>query len=128
MGNKSKGSKTERELFKMFNKNNHRAVRVAGSGRMDNASCDLIAGNCDDKYCIEVKSTKKPHKYISKEQMEEFIVFSQVFDLKPIIAVRFNRKGWFFLKPDQLEETGKNWKVTLEMAREKGKRFGQAFG
>lgn len=128
MGNKAKGSKTERELFKMFNKNGHKAVRVAGSGRMDNASCDLIAGNSDGKYAIEAKSSKKPYKYISKEQIEEFIVFSQIFDLEPVIAVRFNRKGWFFLEPSHLEETGKNWKVDLEMAREKGKRFGQAFG
>jgi Holliday junction resolvase len=95
---------------------------------MSNADCDLIAGNSDEKYCIEVKSSKKPYKYISKDQMENFIIFSQIFDLEPIVAVRFNRKGWFFLEPEDLEETGKSWKVDLEMAREKGKRFGQAFG
>jgi len=38
--NKAKGSKAERELFDMFIKNNYRAVRVAGSGTMENADCD----------------------------------------------------------------------------------------
>ena len=127
MGNKEKGANTERELYQIFIDNNFRAVRVAGSGMMDNTACDLIAGKSGKKYCIEVKSCKKPYKYISKKQVEEFIVFSQIFGLKPVIAVRFNREGWFFLKPENLENSGKNWCVSLDLARKKGKRFGQAF-
>ena len=42
--NKAKGSKAERELYDMFVKENYRAVRTAGSGTMENADCDLIAG------------------------------------------------------------------------------------
>jgi len=36
MGNKEKGSKAERELYDMFIQNHYRAVRVAGSGAMEN--------------------------------------------------------------------------------------------
>ena len=125
--NKSKGSKAERELFQMFIDNSWRAVRVAGSGVMDNASCDLISGKKGKKYCIEVKSSKKPVKYITKEQIEEFMIFSEIFGLKPVIALRFNREGWFFVHPSELKETEKNWSITLERAREKGKRFSQFF-
>ena len=64
---------------------------------------------------------------ITKAQIEEFMVFSQIFGLKPIIAVRFNREGLFFLNPKVLKESGKFWKVNLEIARKKGKRFGQMF-
>ena len=124
---KQKGSKTERELYQMFVDNNFRAVRVAGSGAMINTACDLIAGKKGQKYCIEVKSSKKPSKYISKQQIEEFMIFSEIFGLKPIIAVRFNREGWFFLSPKQMKNSGKNWCITLDSARVKGKRFGQAF-
>ena len=127
MGNKEKGANAERELFQMFVENSYRAVRVAGSGTMENAECDLIAGKKGKKYCIEIKSSKKTSKYISKEQIEKFIIFSQIFGLNPIIALRFNREGWFFIEPKHLEDTGKNWVVTLETARKKGKRFGQAF-
>jgi len=127
MSNKAKGSKTERELFSMFIDNHFRAVRVAGSGTMENADCDLIAGKPGAKYCIEAKSTKKTSKYISKEQMNSFIVFSEIFGLTPVIGVRFNRLGWFFLNPFDLEDSGKNWVINMEIARQKGKRFSQFF-
>ena len=126
--NKAKGSKIERELFMKFVEGNYRAVRVAGSGVMDNAECDLIAGKkSGKKYAIEVKSSKKPIKYISKEQIEKFIVFSEIFGLKPVIALRFNREGWFFINPKELKECGKNFSITIEQARKKGKRFSQFF-
>ena len=126
--NKSKGSKVERELFQMFIDNNYRAVRVAGSGVMETADCDLIAGkNKKKKYAIEVKASKKPFKYISKKQIENFIIFADIFGLKPVIALRFNRDGWFFINPKYLENAGKNFVVSLERARKNGKRFSQFF-
>ncbi|MGC9309450.1 MAG: Holliday junction resolvase Hjc [Candidatus Nanoarchaeia archaeon] len=128
--NKSKGSKAERELFQMFVDNNWRAVRVAGSGTMDNADCDLIAGRKGRKYCIEVKSSKKPIKYITKEQVNNFLVFAEIFKLKPVIAMRFNGKGWFFLNlahKNVLKDAGKHWCINLDVCRQKGKRFGQFF-
>src|SRR3989344_8981237 len=126
--NKAKGSKIERELYQIFIENNYRAVRVAGSGTMDNADCDIIAGKKSDrKYAIEVKASKKPVKYISKDQIDRFMTFSEIFGLKPVIALRFNQVGWFFIDPKYLEDSGKNFVVSLEKAREKGKRFAQYF-
>lgn len=127
MGNKEKGSKAERELYDMFVKNGFRAVRVAGSGMMENTACDLIAGKKGEKYSIEVKSSKSPSKYITKEQIEQFMIFSEIFDLVPIVALRFNREGWFFINPNQLRDSGKNWVITLEDAKQIGKRFSQFF-
>ena len=112
----------------MFIENSFRAVRVAGSGTMENTSCDLIAGKAGGKgYCIEVKASKKPQKYITKEQINDFIVFSEIIGLKPVVAVKFNRKGWFFLNPEDLTETEKNWCINLEAAQKKGRRFAQFF-
>ncbi|HDK42100.1 MAG TPA: hypothetical protein ENG87_01870, partial [Candidatus Pacearchaeota archaeon] len=51
----------------------------------------MIAGKKGKKYCIEAKSSKKPVKYITKKQIEEFIIFSEIFKLTPVIALRFNR-------------------------------------
>ncbi|MEK6859592.1 MAG: Holliday junction resolvase Hjc [Nanoarchaeota archaeon] len=128
MSNKAKGSKAEREVFDMFIQNHFRAVRVAGSGAMENADCDIIAGKKGDgKYAIEAKSSKKPVKYITKEQIESFMIFSDIFGLKPVIAVRFNRLGWFFLNPKNMKNSGKNWVINEETARLKGKRFSQFF-
>ena len=111
----------------MFIDNFFRAVRVAGSGAMENTSCDLLAGKEGKKYCIECKSSKKTSKYITKEQISDFLVFSEIFGLEPVVAVKFNRKGWFFLSPNDLVDSGKHLLVSLDIAQEKGKRFSQFF-
>ena len=127
--NKAKGSKIERELYQKFIENNYRAVRVAGSGTMENADCDLLAGRLGgEKYAIEVKASKKPVKYISKDQTSRFVTFAHIFGLKPVIALRFNREGWLFVYPEDLRETGNNWAITLDEAKQKGKKFAQFFG
>ena len=94
---------------------------------MEDSDCDLIAGKKGKKFAIEVKSSKKPVKYISKKQIDNFMVFSEIFALKPVIAVRFNRIGWYFLNPKDMEESDKNWVVNLEVIKKRGKRFAQFF-
>ena len=126
--NKAKGSKIERELFQKFiDDNRYRVVRVAGSGTMENADCDLIAGKKGKKFSIEVKSSKKQIIYISKDQISRFMAFSEIFKLTPVIALRFNREGWLFINPKQLSDSGKNWGISLENAKKQGKKFAQFF-
>jgi len=128
MSNKAKGSRTERELLNLFTEQGWRAARVAGSGMNDNTYCDLIAGKHGRKgYTIEAKSSKKNRIYITKKQIEEFVLFTSMMGLKPVVAVRFNREGWLFLDPRHLEDSGVNWVVSLERARKKGLKFSQFF-
>ena len=102
MSNKAKGSRVERELLQFFTDKSWRAARVAGSGVNENTFCDLIAGKAGKAYAIEVKSSKGPRIYITKQQINDFLQFSEVMGLAPVIAVRFNREGWIFLNPAQL--------------------------
>lgn len=111
----------------MFVDNCFRAVRVAGSGMMENTSCDLIAGNGKRKYSVECKASKNKNKYITKKQIEELMIFSEIFGLEPVVAIKFNRQGWYFLHPRELEDSGKHLSVSLDLVKEKGKRFGQMF-
>jgi len=128
MSNKAKGSKAERELVRMFTEQGWRAARVAGSGVNDDSPCDLIAGKIGKKgKVVEAKSSKKTRIYIDKLQVEDFLVFALSTELEPVFATRFNREGWFFLKPDMLESSGGNWVISLEQAKAKGKRFAQFF-
>ena len=129
MGNKEKGSNAERELLKMFSASLWRAVRVAGSGIGDDSPCDLIAGKGNQKFAIECKTSKDKKRYLSKEQINDFLVFSEIFGLEPLIAIRFNREGWFFINPKdvRIEDTGKLLAISLEDAKQKGKRFGEIF-
>lgn len=126
--NKAKGSKAERELVKMFTEKGWRAVRVAGSGVNDDSPCDLIAGKAGKKsFAVEAKSSKKSIIYISHSQINDFIIFANIFGLNPVIALRFNYEGWLFLSPDHLKNTGKYYAVSLTLAKEKGHRFSQFF-
>ena len=126
--NKQKGSKAERELLQLLTENGWRSVRVAGSGVNDNSPCDLLAAKLGRKgFTIEAKSSKKSLIYITKQQIEDFILFSNMIGLNPVIALRFNYEGWLFITPDQLEDTGKFWVISLKKAKEQGKRFSQFF-
>ena len=128
MSNKAKGSKAERELLDILTQNGWRAARVAGSGVNDNSPCDLIAAKLGKRgYVIEAKSSKKSTIYITKEQISDFVLFSQMIGLNPVIALRFNYEGWLFIHPSQLKDTGKYWAASLENAKLSGKRFGQFF-
>lgn len=128
MSNKAKGSRAERELIKLFTEHCWRAVRVAGSGVNEDSPCDLIVGKLGRKgFAIEAKSSKKSSIYITKQQMQDFILFTNLIGLKPALALRFNYQGWIFLEPKYLKDTGKYWAVSLKSAQEKGKRFSQFF-
>jgi len=128
MSNKAKGSKNERELLKIFKENNWRAVRVAGSGINDDSPCDILAAKLGKKgFAIECKSSRKDRIYISKEQIEDFLLFSSIMGFKPVIAVRFIKEGWLFLEINHLEDCGKNYVISYENAKTKGKKFGQFF-
>lgn len=123
--NKRKGANAERELLHLFCDKGWVAARVAGSGRMEETACDLFVGKFKRKYAVEVKSCKIDKKYISKEQIEDFLIFSEIFGLKSVIAVKFNHQGWFFINPKYLKRTKKDWVISLEQAKKKGKTFNE---
>jgi len=126
--NKAKGSKAERELLSIFTEHGWRAVRVAGSGVNDDSPCDLIAAKTGRKgFTIEAKSSKKTTIYIKKQQIEDFVIFSHILGLKPVIALRFNYEGWLFISPEELKDTGKYFAISLKTAKEKGQKFSQFF-
>ncbi len=125
MGNKEKGANAERELLRMFSGSTWKAARVAGSGLNEESPCDLIAGKFKKKYAIECKTCKEKKRYLDKKQIEEFLIFSEIFGLKPLLAVRFNRAGWFFINPKDIEKAGEGLAISLEHARKRGKRFSQ---
>jgi len=128
MTNKSKGANAERELLHKLIEEGYMAIRIAGSGILPEPSCDIITGKFRKKFCIEVKASKKPVKYIDKKQIENFLIFSQIFGLKPILAIRFNREGWYFIDVKHLNIKDKSVAISLDDAKKAGKRFAQMFG
>ena len=118
MGNKKKGIKAERELYHLLWDKEFAVVRVAGSGCMPEPSCDLLAGNGNSSYAIEVKTSRDKRKYITKKQINEFTGFAKKFGVQPVLAFKFMRTEWLFVKPEHLEDCGKNFAISIEKAKE----------
>ena len=124
MSRKSKGINAERELIhKFWATDKWAALRVAGSGSMRYPSADVLATNKLRKLAIECKTTKKPWKYIEKDDIDQLKKFSELFNAEPYIAVKFNRNEWLFLTLEDLEETKKNFMINMEQAKIKGILF-----
>ncbi|MEM2956026.1 MAG: Holliday junction resolvase Hjc [Candidatus Pacearchaeota archaeon] len=121
--NKIKGANAERELLHMLWSNGFACIRVAGSGCIPEPSCDLLAGNGILKTAIECKTSKENKKYFEKKQINNLKKFAENFGLQPLIAIKFNRKGWWFISPDKLEDTGKGFAISLEQIKERGCSF-----
>ncbi len=121
---KSKGSRTERELIRMFYDTGvYIALRATGSGSTPLPAPDLLVGGKNRVLAIECKSGKDK-RYIKKDQIDELKEFASRFGAQPLIGARFDRLGWYFLKIEDLHVSkGGNHLITKEIALEKGITF-----
>lgn len=121
MSGKTKGTKAERDLLHMLWDSGFAVSRMAGSGSIPLPSPDLIASNSKKIFAIECKHVKNT-KYFSKQEISELRLFAKRFGAIPIIAIKFNHKGWFFLNANKLNKskTGNNYVISLKEADKKG--------
>ena len=124
MSSKTKGTNAERDLLHMLWDSGFAVSRMAGSGSIPLPSPDLIASNSKKIFAIECKHVKKT-KYFSKQEISELKLFAKRFGAVPIIAIKFNHKGWFFLNADKLDKskTGNNYVISYKIAKKKGMNF-----
>ncbi|RKX48944.1 MAG: Holliday junction resolvase [Thermotogae bacterium] len=118
-----KGATAERELIKMLEKEGFAVVRSAGSKKVD-----IVAGNGNLYLCIEVKTTKNDRIYLSEEDVEKVKSFARAFGGKGFIAVKFINNGWYFFDVEKLKKSGKNYRITLQIAKHKAKTFDEVLG
>jgi len=121
---KRKGTRSERELLKMFWDKNFATIRSAGSGSMPLPSPDLLVGGNGRVLAIECKALKSGSKYFAKHEIKELKEFSEKFGAEAWVAVRFDNKGWFFVSVNDLGLSKKGtFFVSLGVAEKKGLRF-----
>lgn len=123
MNRKAKGLSAERELIHKFWNNGWSALRVAASGAVKYPAPDVIAGNNIRKIAIECKVTKAVRQYLTKKEVAELQEFSRIFGAEPWIGVKFNNVAWYFLTLEDLEDSGKNYGISLQTAKRKGFMF-----
>ena len=117
---KAKGTKGERELVKLFNLSGWSALRSAGSGSSRYPSPDILAGNAMRRVAIECKVTKDNRKYFQNAEIEQLQTFSKQFGAESWVGVKFPSQPWYFITLEDLEDTGKGWAISLQLAKRRG--------
>ena len=123
MSRKSKGINAERELVHLFQREGWSSVRIAGSGSSKYPSPDVLASNALRRLAIECKTLKKGKKYFSEEDIEQLKQFSHKFGTESWIGIKFGGLPWYFLSLEDLEKTGKNMAISVDLAQKKGLKF-----
>jgi len=126
----AKGDRRERELVNKLDKAGFAVMRAPASGSATERELpDALAGNGEDFYAIEAKSSAGDPIYLTGEEVEALVYFSQNFGAKPRIGVRFDREDWYFFHPADLYTTdGGNYRVKKETALSEGTDFDELTG
>ncbi len=128
MNTKAKGTKGERELVRVFNENGWVCIRAAGSGSSPYPAPDVLAGNAMRRVAIECKVTAETKKYLLTEEIEQLRTFANKFGAEAWIGVRFPSEPWYFFMLEDIEQTGKSWAISLELAKRKGMKMEDLLG
>ncbi|MFW5939223.1 MAG: Holliday junction resolvase Hjc [Halolamina sp.] len=118
MPTNKKGDRRERELVNRLDDAGFAVMRAPASGSATQRELpDVLAGNGDAFYAIEAKSSSGDPIYLTGEEVQALVYFSQNFGAKPRIAVRFDREDWYFFHPSDCHTTdGGNYRVKKETA------------
>ncbi|MHB9287282.1 Holliday junction resolvase Hjc [Halobacteriales archaeon Cl-PHB] len=120
-GANTKGDRRERELVNRLDEAGFAVMRAPSSGSAtDRELPDVLAGNGDNFYAIEAKSSSGDPIYLDNEEVYALVhVFAKNFGAVPRIGVRFDREDWYFFHPSDVHETdGGNYRVKKELALE----------
>ncbi|MXR51258.1 nucleoid-structuring protein H-NS [Halovenus sp. WSH3] len=126
----AKGDRRERELVNKLDEAGFAVMRAPASGSATERELpDVLAGDSEDFYAIEAKSSAGDPIYLDGEEVYALVYFSRNFGAKPRIGVRFDREDWYFFHPDDLYQTdGGNYRVKKETALSDGADFAELTG
>ena len=126
----AKGDRRERELVTQLDEAGYAVMRAPASGSATQRELpDVLAGNGEDFYAIEAKSSAGAPIYLDGEEVYALVYFSRNFGAKPRIGVRFDHEDWYFFHPDDLHQTdGGNYRVKKDVAISDGTDFAEFAG
>ncbi|MFB6101745.1 MAG: Holliday junction resolvase Hjc [Haloplanus sp.] len=125
-----KGDRRERELVNELDAAGFAVMRAPASGSAtDRDLPDVLAGDGENFYAIEAKSSAGDPIYLSGEEVESLIYFARNFGANARIGVRFDREDWYFFHPSDCHVTdGGNYRVKKETALAEGTDLDELVG
>jgi len=117
MRNYAKGYRAERDIVHELAGRGYMTIRAPHSGSIGLASPDVIAAKDGKLIVLECKSREEAFT-VPPEQMEELRKWQQVAPAHAYVAWKVNRKGWRFLRLDDVAANGGH--VGKKFAEEKG--------
>ncbi|WP_340099039.1 Holliday junction resolvase Hjc [Salinibaculum salinum] len=126
----AKGDRMERELVNELDDAGFAVMRAPASGSATERDLpDVLAGNGEQFYAIEAKSSAGDPIYLDAEEIESLLFFSRNFGARARVGVRFDREDWYFFHPGDLYTTdGGNYRVKKETALADGTDFDELTG
>ena len=112
----TKGANAERELVHLLFDKGFSVIRTAGSGKTSLPAPDIIALRPGRFLAFECKAWNSNNLSIPIASMEEFLGWCSRAGVQAIIAWKYPRQGWFFMKPEVLHKTGKFYAVSHKEA------------
>jgi Holliday junction resolvase len=130
MSSNRKGDRRERELVNALDESGFAVMRAPASGSATERELpDVLAGDGEQFYAIEAKSSAGDPIYLDGAEIEALLFFAQNFGAKPRVGVRFDREEWYFFHPGDLYTTdGGNYRVKKETALADGVDFPEFVG
>jgi Holliday junction resolvase len=127
-----KGDRRERELVNALDEAGFAVMRAPASGSATERDLpDVLAGDGEEFYAIEAKSSSGQPIYLDGEEVEALLFFARNFGANPRLGVRFDREDWYFFHPgdDAVHVTdGGNYRVKKETALAAGTDFAELVG
>jgi Holliday junction resolvase len=113
-----KGDRRERELVNTLDAAGFAVMRAPASGSSTERELpDVLAGDGEQFYAIEAKSSSGDPIYLTGEEVEGLVYFARNFGARPRIGVRFDQEDWYFFHPADLYTTDAgSYRVKLETA------------
>lgn len=126
----TKGDRRERELVNKLDESGFAVMRAPASGSAtDRELPDVLAGNGDEFYAIEAKSSSGNPIYIDEEEVEALEYFADSFGAKARLGVRFDREEWYFFNLSDVYRTdGGNYRIKKETAIAEGVDYDEFVG
>jgi Holliday junction resolvase len=130
----AKGDRVERQLVNVLDGLGWALMRAPASGSATSRELpDVLAGNGEDFYALEVKASSAKPIYLDGKEVSDLEYFAESFGAEARIAVKFDlkpgddaygvddRSGIYVLEVEQCHQTdGGNYRVKRALATDEG--------